>query len=40
MTFPVSSGEIKTARQSGSSPAEAVTAANRYMEEVLHVPPR
>ena len=29
-----------SARQSGSSPAEAVTAANRYMEEVLHVPPR
>ena len=29
-----------SARQSGSSPEEAVTAADRYMEEVLHVPPR
>jgi catechol 2,3-dioxygenase-like lactoylglutathione lyase family enzyme len=29
-----------SSRQSGSSPADAVTAANRYMEEVLHVPPR
>src|SRR5438046_5219314 len=29
-----------SARQRGSSPAQAVTAANRYMEEVLHVPPR
>ena len=29
-----------SARQSGSSPAEAVAAADRYMEEVLHVPPR
>jgi catechol 2,3-dioxygenase-like lactoylglutathione lyase family enzyme len=29
-----------SARQSGSSPAEAVTAANGYMEEVLHIPPR
>jgi catechol 2,3-dioxygenase-like lactoylglutathione lyase family enzyme len=29
-----------SARQSGSSPAEAVTAADRYMEEVFHVPPR
>jgi hypothetical protein len=28
-----------SARQRGSSPAEAVTAANRYMEEVLHVLP-
>jgi len=28
------------ARQNGSSPAEAVAAANRYMEEVLHVRPR
>jgi catechol 2,3-dioxygenase-like lactoylglutathione lyase family enzyme len=26
------------ARQNGSSPAEAVAAANRYMDEVLHVP--
>ncbi len=29
-----------SARQNGSSPEEAVTAADRYMEEVLHVPPR
>ena len=29
-----------TARQNGSSPAEAVAAANRYMDEVLHVLPR
>ncbi len=29
-----------SARQNGSSPAEAVTAADRYMDEVLHVPPR
>ncbi len=28
------------ARRNGSSPAEAVTAADRYMEEVFHVPPR
>ena len=28
-----------SARQNGSSPAEAVTAADRYMDEVLHVPP-
>ena len=28
------------ARQNGSSPAEAVAAANRYMDEVFHVPPR
>jgi catechol 2,3-dioxygenase-like lactoylglutathione lyase family enzyme len=27
-------------RQNGSSPDEAVVAANRYMDEVLHVPPR
>jgi catechol 2,3-dioxygenase-like lactoylglutathione lyase family enzyme len=27
------------ARESGSSPAEAAAAANRYMDEVLHVPP-
>src|SRR5262245_63333749 len=27
-----------SARQNGSSPAEAVTAADRYMDEVLHVP--
>jgi len=27
------------ARQNGTSPAEAVAAANRYMDEVLHVPP-
>jgi catechol 2,3-dioxygenase-like lactoylglutathione lyase family enzyme len=29
-----------SARQSGSSPKEATTAADRYMEEVLHVPSR
>ena len=29
-----------TARQNGSSLAEAVAAANRYMDEVLHVLPR
>jgi catechol 2,3-dioxygenase-like lactoylglutathione lyase family enzyme len=29
-----------SARQNGSSPDEAVAAANRYMDEVLHVPPR
>jgi catechol 2,3-dioxygenase-like lactoylglutathione lyase family enzyme len=29
-----------SARENGSSPAEAVAAANRYMDEVLHVPPR
>jgi len=28
------------ARQNGSSPAEAAVAADRYMEEVHHVPPR
>ena len=28
------------ARQNGSSPAEAVAAANRYMDEVHHIPPR
>jgi catechol 2,3-dioxygenase-like lactoylglutathione lyase family enzyme len=28
-----------SARQNGSSPAEAVAAANRYMDEVLHIPP-
>jgi catechol 2,3-dioxygenase-like lactoylglutathione lyase family enzyme len=28
------------ARQSGSNPEEAAAAANRYMEEVLHVLPR
>jgi len=28
------------ARQNGSSPEEAAAAADRYMEEVLHVPPR
>src|SRR5215475_14101272 len=28
-----------SARQNGSSPAEAVAAANRYMDEVFHVPP-
>ena len=27
------------ARQNGSSPEEASAAANRYMDEVLHVPP-
>ena len=29
-----------SARQNGSSPQEAVAAADRYMEEVLHIPPR
>jgi catechol 2,3-dioxygenase-like lactoylglutathione lyase family enzyme len=29
-----------SARQNGSSSEEAVAAADRYMEEVLHVPPR
>src|SRR6266508_4904721 len=29
-----------SARQNGSSPADAVAAADRYMEEVLHVLPR
>lgn len=29
-----------SARQNGSSPAEAVATANRYMDEVFHVPPR
>jgi catechol 2,3-dioxygenase-like lactoylglutathione lyase family enzyme len=29
-----------SARQNGSSPEEAVAAANRYMDEVLHVPAR
>src|SRR5438034_5650302 len=29
-----------SARQNGSSPAEAAAAADRYMDEVLHVPPR
>jgi catechol 2,3-dioxygenase-like lactoylglutathione lyase family enzyme len=29
-----------SARQNGSSPAEAVAAANRYMDEVHHVPSR
>jgi hypothetical protein len=29
-----------SARQNGQSPEEAVAAADRYMEEVLHVPPR
>jgi len=28
------------ARQNGSSPDDATAAANRYLEEVLHVPPR
>jgi hypothetical protein len=28
------------ARQNGSSPADAVAAADRYMDEVLHIPPR
>jgi catechol 2,3-dioxygenase-like lactoylglutathione lyase family enzyme len=28
-----------SAHQNGSNPAEAVAAANRYMDEVLHVPP-
>jgi catechol 2,3-dioxygenase-like lactoylglutathione lyase family enzyme len=29
-----------SARQNGSSPDEAAAAADRYMEEILHVPPR
>jgi catechol 2,3-dioxygenase-like lactoylglutathione lyase family enzyme len=29
-----------SARQNGGSPAEAVAAANRYMDKVLHVPAR
>ena len=29
-----------SARQNGSSPEEAAAAADRYMDEVLHVPPR
>ena len=29
-----------SARQHGSSPEEAAAAADRYMEEVLHVLPR
>jgi catechol 2,3-dioxygenase-like lactoylglutathione lyase family enzyme len=29
-----------SARQNGGSPADAVAAADRYMEEVFHVPPR
>jgi catechol 2,3-dioxygenase-like lactoylglutathione lyase family enzyme len=29
-----------SARQNGSSPEEAAAAADRYMEEVLHIPPR
>ncbi len=29
-----------SARQNGRSPEEAAAAANRYMDEVLHVPPR
>ena len=29
-----------SARQNGSSPAEAIAAANRYMDEVFHVLPR
>jgi hypothetical protein len=28
------------ARENGSTPEEAAAAADRYMEEVLHVPPR
>jgi hypothetical protein len=28
------------ARQNGSSPAEAASAADRYMDEVFRVPPR
>ncbi len=33
-------GPYLSARQNGSSPEEAVAAADRYMEEVLHVPSR
>jgi catechol 2,3-dioxygenase-like lactoylglutathione lyase family enzyme len=29
-----------SARQNGGSPKEAVAAANRYMDEVFHVPPK
>lgn len=29
-----------SARQNGSSPEEAVAAADRYMDEVFHIPPR
>lgn len=29
-----------SARQNGRSPEEAAAAADRYMDEVLHVPPR
>ena len=29
-----------SARQKGSSPEEAAAAADRYMEEVIQVPPR
>jgi hypothetical protein len=29
-----------SARQNGSSPEAAAAAADRYMEDVLHVPPR
>jgi len=29
-----------SARENGSSPEEAAAAADRYMEEVIHVPPR
>ena len=29
-----------SARQNGSNPADAVAAANRYMDDVHHVPPR
>jgi catechol 2,3-dioxygenase-like lactoylglutathione lyase family enzyme len=33
-------GPYLSARQNGSSPEEAVAAADRYMEEILHVLPR
>jgi catechol 2,3-dioxygenase-like lactoylglutathione lyase family enzyme len=33
-------GAYLNARQNGSSQADAVAAANRYMDEVHHVPPR
>jgi hypothetical protein len=29
-----------SARQNGSNPDESATAADCYMEEVLHIPPR
>lgn len=29
-----------SARQSGSNPAEAAAAADHYMQETFHVPPR